>query len=307
MKIKSWLVLFLPIVLMVFLAACDNSSNPTTPTDPDVAAPTMFQAYSDDGKVGLVWTLSTSESASNFGTYEITYNAVGSTSTQIRTVAKGSSSYVVDGLTNGTQYNFIIRSKTTQGKASPDFQQVTWSPAVRNPLDINGQSIDVYETASSQPKSGLVFNGTGNKCEVLSQASADWAQRGDVYLFTVPGTTNLKLNSADLAVNNPGQRSTKFYSTPYQVDDLGASGAMTAPPAVALYSDAFIPVLDQAVSKSLMYFARIQGSGTDKNTVRFVIVRDPNSGNLIRGTSPNRYIRLQVSLQTTANNPYAKH
>ena len=64
MKFKKWSIFLLPLVLMAFFAACDNSSNPTTPTDPDVSAPTMFKAYSDNGKVGLTWTLSTSESAS---------------------------------------------------------------------------------------------------------------------------------------------------------------------------------------------------------------------------------------------------
>jgi hypothetical protein len=306
MRFTKWTFFLLPLIMMAFFAACDNSNNPATPTDPDVSAPAMLKAYSDDGKVGLTWTLSTSESQSNFGTYEITYNEVGSSSTQIRTVAKGSSSYVVDGLTNGKQYNFIIRSKTTQGKASTDFQNVTWAPAVRNTLDINSQTIDLYETASTQPKSGLVFNGTGNHCEVLSQAGADWKQRGDVYLFSY-NSTSLKMNSANLAVNNPGVRSTKFSTVVLPVDDLGASGALTSPPAAATFSDSYITVVDQSVTQSSMYFARIQGSGTNYNTVRFIIVRDGTTGSLVRGTSPNRYIRLQVSLQTDPNNPYAKH
>ena len=300
--------------LCAFFASCNSSTN--TPTEPAVSAPSDLKAYSDDGKIGLTWTLSSTESQSDFGTYEITYYPSGNASVaQVVNVAKGNSSYIITGLTNGTRYTIQIRSKSTSGTTSSDLSTVEWSPAVRR-TTYNDQGniipIDVYATTSSLPKSGIELNNLTNVI-VESQAGTTWAANGDLFLYaSSSSSTTLELRSPELAVNNPGVKLTKFWNGGgaandyYEFDNLDAASALTAPPVVADYSENKITILDAAVSHARVYFARIQASPTDRYTVRILVTQDPSTNKLVWGTGANRYIRLQVSIQTTANNPFAK-
>ncbi len=259
-SVAPWL---LSLFIAVFFAACDTTDNPTEP-DPDVQAPADLKAYSLDGKIGLVWTLSSSESQTNFGVYEITaVESQTSANPQVRTVAKGVSNYVFDGLTNGTRYTIMIRAKTSKGKTSANQATVEWSPAVRNTNDISNKTIDIYATTSSTKPSGILFNGTGNKVEVISQAGADWKQRGDAYFYTTSTSDNtLKIMSADLAQNNTGMKTTYFSTVSYDANDLDASTAQTsAPPAATYTSQKLISIIDQVAPNGKVYWARIQGAG----------------------------------------------
>lgn len=308
LQFKAVAPFLLTLFLVMFFASCDNSTNPTTP-DADVTEPTNLQAYSDNTKIGLTWTTSVSESQSNFGTYELTYWETGTTgSTQVASIAKGSTSYTITGLVNGKRYTAQIRSKTTAGKTSTGYATIEWSPAVRNATDLNGQIINLYATTSLQPKSGMVFKNASNQCEVLSQAGSDWARRGDIYFDAQSNSAQvLSIKSANRATKNPGDKTTFFSTQSYDVDDLNASSAQSAPPAYSTYTTSQIDFIDQTVSKSKIYWARIQGLGADATnmyTVRFIVLN--TGGKLIQGTGADRYITLQVSVQTASGNPYAK-
>ena len=306
---KVFAPFLLSLFLGLFFASCDNSSTPVTP-DADVTEPTNLQAYADDGKIGLTWTLSVSESQSNFGTYELTYWETGTSgNTQVANIQKGSSSYTITGLVNGKRYTAQLRSKTTAGKTSAGYATIEWSPAVRNSTDMNGQVINLYATTSAQPKSGMVFKNGSNQCEILSQAGADWANRGDIYFFAQSNTSQvLSIKSAHLATGNPGSKTTYFSTMSYDVDDMNASNAQSAPPALSTYTTTSIDFIDQASAKSKVYWGRIQGLGADAAstyTVRFIVMKGAN-GKLIQGSAADRFITLQVSVQPVAGNPYAK-
>ena len=297
----------LVLSVALFFAACDTTDNPTTPDDPDVSAPTNLKAYSDNNKIGLTWTASTSESQTNFATYEITVTASQTgQAVGVFNAAKGSTSYTITGLTNGTRYTAIVRSKTTKGKTSTDQANIEWAPAVRNATDKNGVSIDVYATTSTQPKSGVLLNGAGNLVEVVSQAQSYWKQNGDLFLYAATSSsTTLELRSPHLATNNTGDKTTQFWKNYYEVDNFDGGSAITSPPPVGEYTDSKIDLADASVSRSRVYFARIQGTGTNRHTVRILVKRGAN-GKLVQGSGADRFIMLEVSLQTDPNNPFAK-
>ncbi len=293
--------LALALLVGVTFIACDEDTNPID-NDPDVSAPTNLKASSADGAVYLSWTLSSSESASNFGSYDI---AILDKSTNQalspKTASKGISSLRIDGLTNGTRYEFTLRSVTTAGKKSISFALVEWSPAVRQNFDAAGMLIKVYATTSIFNSAIDLFNASG-KAEVIPQAGQTFQDRGDLYVDAASPSAPLSLKSPAEA-NNQGMVTQFSSSASVDTDDLNTH-LSSVPPLSNTYTLSEITLSDITVAAGKVFFGRLV-RGSDYYYFRLLVKRGAN-GKLIQGSGDDRYVELTVSFQNIPNNPFSK-
>ncbi|MCZ7556406.1 MAG: fibronectin type III domain-containing protein [Bacteroidia bacterium] len=292
----------LALLVSVSFVACDEESDPIG-SDPDVLAPTNLKAGSADGAVFLNWTASASASASNFNGYEIAIlNKATNTALTPISAGAGVTSVRIDGLTNGTRYEFTIRSLTTGGKKSTDFAMIEWSPAPRQALDLNGALIKVYATTSTTFNSAIdIFNAAG-KAEVIPQSGAEFRDRGDLYVTAASTTAPLSIKSPDQA-NNKGMETQFSTVAGIATDDLNTQLA-SAPPASSSYSLKEITLGDATVAAGMVYFGRLV-RGTDQYYFRMLVKRGAN-GKLVQGSGADRYVEVAFSFQNAPNNPFAK-
>lgn len=289
------------IVLALLSPSCNQSSDNPVESTPAVVlnAPTNLRAYSASAtSVGLQWTLSTSESSTDFINYALTVkDSLGSTA-QSTSVAKGLAQTTVTGLNEGAIYTFVLRAAGTGGALSNDSASVVWSPARRYLTDsTGGPPIAVYEMASSLGASGLQFYSAtgGAKTQSLSTHNVDRIL-SDVYVDTTTGGIALK-NIALLGY----PRNTFFSTVMRDADNL--DDPQLTPPAASTYSLNSVTFGDAAVAQQKIVYAK---SVTDNKVVRILVLRNASSGKLINGVSPDRYLVLQISYQIVAGNPFAK-
>ncbi len=288
------------VAALVFVwTACQDST--TEPTKTKLQPITSIKAYSvSNTSVGLKWTKSTDEAKADFLNYYLkTKNPDGTTAKEM-TVAKGLDSAVVTGLTNGVIYTFEVISKVTTGSTSyldGDPVTIKWSPAWR--FELEGTiEIKVYETTSSVGyASGLIFyHPTSAGPKTVSLVSAD-SSLIDVYVKTETGS-NISLRSSHLYRSN--RKITRFSNLYRNSETL--NDPQIAPPDTATYINYEFPVDSVTVTSSRIYYFK----GVNGNYGRILIMRNPSNGTLIWGTSPEQYLKLKLSYQSVAYNPYSK-
>ena len=298
--VRKIAVSILTVPLMFLVQACNNSSNnPTESTNVVLNAPTNLRAYSASAtSIGLQWDLSTSESNADFINYALTVKDTTGLTLQTGNVPKGSAQTTVTGLSEGSIYMFVLRAAGTGGTLSSDSTSVQWSPARRYLTDsTGGPPIAVYELASSLGRSGLQFYSAagGAKTQSLSVHNVDRVLC-DVYVDTSAG--GLALKNVSL-LGYP--RNTFFSSVTRDADNL--DDPELAPPASSSYSLNTVTFADAAAVHGKIVYAK---SITDNKVVRILVLRNSSSGKLVYGTSPDRYLVLQISYQPQAGNPFAK-
>jgi hypothetical protein len=259
------------------------------------APPTGLMANSNDFQsVNLKWTASASASAPDFSHYELVVTPANGTAMAPITIAKGSVSYTVTGLTEGTVYTFSLRSKSTATTNNmSNAVVVQWSPATR----IIG--IKLYETLSSQFGAGIDLS-TG---EVLkAQNGANW----DIALDTrvVNGVVDNALGSPSVLtynISNPRATliSSKVVSSGVtSLDDVFETQAL-GDASINLRPDSARYLRVDNFTNNVVFFART----VDGNFAK-ILVKAAN-GKLLQGTAPNRYVEMDISYQSAANVPYA--
>jgi len=289
---------------LISFVGCDSTTtDPVTPSDPDVAAPTNLMAASGDGSIFLKWTLSTSESQSNFGTYSITYLNRSTNESKSASVAKSQTTYRLDGLVNGTEYTITMRSVTQNGKQSSDLASINWAPAVRQSTDDQGVPIKVYATTSSLNSAIDLYNAMG-KAEVIPQSGADFKTRGDFYFFAASSTSSTLSIISPAEANNQGEV-TQFSTTTINADDLDSQYASEFP-AASTFSLKQIDINDGTAATGKIFFARLV-RGSDYYYFRILIKKGVSSGKIVQGSGNDRFITIVVSYQSTKNIAFAKH
>ncbi len=286
-----------------FLACNKSEDNTTNPTGPTLSAPTNLQAYSASvTSVGLQWTLSASESDAAFDHYSLKVKDNTGAVVTTQTLSKGNSQTVVTGLTEGVVYTFVLRSADSGVYLSPDSASVQWSPAKRLTTDNQGgPPIQVYEFASSAGASGLQFYSQSSGAALTQSLSSSNPDRilSDLFLQT-DGTGNIVLeNMALLSLANG--KNTFLSTTTTDADNL--DNPQATPPVSTTYTSNTYIVPSSAVSTSKILYAK---STTDNKYVRILLMRNPSTGTLIYSTSPNRYIKVQISYQDTAGVIYSR-
>lgn len=287
-------ILFVSLAFGAWLG-CKSDEETTNPGGTTVSAPTNPRAYSASAtSVGLRWTLSTSESDASFSGYVIRAKTSTGTIAATANVAKGIAATEVTGLTDGVIYTFVIRSTATGNLESADSASVVWSPARRYENE-SGQPapIKVYETSSSGSfASGLIFSIPRTNSILSADSSLQ-----DVYVKTETNNA-VSLNSA--SVFRAGRRITRFSTTVR--DDSTLNNPQAIPPDTTTFNNVSI-LFDsvQATSSKIYYF-----KGNNGNYGRVLVERNPATGRLIWGSSPEQYLSLRISYQSAAFNPYSK-
>ncbi|MFN0159472.1 MAG: fibronectin type III domain-containing protein [Bacteroidota bacterium] len=276
-----------------------ESDDPTGSGDTAIAGPSSLLAYSaTETSVGLAWTLSPDEGRTDVPNPSYTIRVKDTTGVLLSTLTavKGQSTLTVTGLTEGTVYLFVIRLNVNAGVVSNDSSSVRWSPAKRRETE-GSAPIQVFETASSSFPSGLDVFSAGSNGPVTLSLTGGSNSLIDLYVFTEVGTSDLLIRSASLSSVIGTPKITLFSTTSQNADDLNSPQA--APPAPATYSTLELRVSAAAVTVGKIFFGRTQ----ENNYFRLQVVR--NSGSLIFGSSPDRFLTVRISYQSTAGNPYA--
>jgi hypothetical protein len=297
--LTSILTAFLLATVLVTVQGCKDDET-TDPGGSGLNPPGNPRAYSASASsVGLKWTLSSSESNTSFTGYIIRVHSPGGTLVTSGTAGVGVDSAVVSGLTQGVIYTFVLKSSGSGGVESSDSVTIRWSPAGRYENE-SGQPapIKVYETSSSSLfASGLVFFkislGGPQTVSILGVDSS----LVDVYVRTETNS-GVTINSSH--VFRPGRRITRFSTVTRDENTLNNPQAL--PPDTTTYNN-FSVQFDsvQVTTSKIVYF-----KGNDGNYGRILIERNPATGRLVWGTSPEQYLSMRISYQSTAFNPYAK-
>ena len=286
--------------LVVFQLGCKKDDT-TGPGATKIRSISSLQAYSKSlTEVGLSWSASPDAA---YGSGHSVAVKLGSATVTTITVPIGQSSTVVTGLTEGLIYTFsIVVTASSSDYTDSDPASIQWSPARRITTDLTLPEIKVYETASSSFPSGLIFfvsSSNSSKTVSIANPGAD-SLLIDAYARTESGSSSLTLRSAHLF--RATWRITRFSSVSRNAASLDDPQA--APPDSTTYSSSntSITIGSSAVTSSQVYYFK----GNDGNYGRILVRQNPSDNTLIWGSSPDRYLNVQISYQTVPYNPYAR-
>ena len=289
MKLRkfSLLLALLSIIGIGFITSC--SDNSTTPTENTAVpnAPTGLMANSiDKSTVGLKWTLSSSEKDSLFKGYTI--DITGGASMNTIELAKGSTNVDISNLSIGTEYTFTVKAVYTNGKTSVA-AVISWAPAYRF------TDIKLYESASGYGSGLQLYEATSGLPQNLTVGNKE---KWDIGLDT-------KLESYDIG-------------TPYLLSYTGFDETNTKKTLIIIDTlHKNVTSLDDVYDTQLMMPTTANSVNFNGVTTGFIIVvktvegnfakilLKPSGGQLLQGTSPNRYVLVDISYQKIVNKPYA--
>lgn len=280
-----------------FFVGCEEEDNPVSTDKPIPTAPTNLRATSASAtSVMLRWDKSIHEDSTWFAGYELT--VTGGNPIAPKTITK-TQPYEVTGLEAGVVYTFTLKALNTDNKTSTGSASVIWSPAARfETSDINmyvfessnGSGLSIYDATNKKPmnlkaadkaKWHLGFDNRDNNALWFGSASLidigtatplDVVEFADNYWPS--NTLNTVFENAALSSMNYAPRKINLLTL-----DLGNEGVVFA--------------------------IRIKKQGETNYNYAKVLVEKSTAGFLF-GTGNDRYIKLKVSYQTTANVPYAK-
>ena len=281
---------------------CKSDETTSPAATPTIVAPTNLRAFSaGPTSVGLLWSLSTSESEASFNNYMVTTKNPSGTIAATMNVAKGTPNVTVVSLVEGVIYTFVIRSTGAAGVVSSDSVSVRWSPTRRYTQDsTNGPAIQVYELRSTLGASGLQFNSNNAYAKVRSlNASNPDKILCDVYIDSVGGGA-ICIKNIGLLSGYP--RNTFFSNEPLR-DATELNDPRSAPPDTNSYQLNRVDIPAGVVAQSKILYAR---SNTDSKYVRILIQKNASTNLLYSGSGSDRYVTLQLSYQNTAGNWFAK-
>lgn len=207
-------------------------------------------------------------------------------------------------LMEGEIYTFDIKAMYKNGDMSKALS-VKWSPASRFTLTSNGVFIRLYESASSFGSGLDLFDKTTNSSEVLNVAKGgSWNLGLDTKV-----ANNVKFSSAKtIGYNFPiapqsAQLSTTYYEAA-SLNEVSDSKALSTNE----FEDGSHLLTDLEASangSNIVFIARTIEPGEINYNYAKVLIKNVG-GKFLQGSSPDRYIEVQVSYQKKANVPYAK-
>lgn len=221
-----------------------------------------------------------------------------------KTVKSTSGTLDIVSLMEGEIYTFEIKAMYKNGDMSKALS-VKWSPASRFTLTGNGVFIRLYESASKSGSGLDLFDKTTNSSEVLNVANGGAWNLG----LDTKDANNIKFSSAkSIGYNFPvapqsAQLSTSYYEA-NSLNDVSDSKALSTNE----FEDGSHLLTDleaSAKGSNIVFIARTIEPGEINYNYAKVLIKNVG-GKFLQGTSPDRYIEVQVSYQKKANVPYAK-
>jgi hypothetical protein len=315
MKLKSFLIGGLLLASFGIMAVGCND-NPTDNTPTGVAAPTGLKATSlSETSVKLAWVV---PNATGISGYMVSWKATNGnasdtgSNTATATAATGANQeYTVSGLTAGQEYTFYVR--TMVGTDLSSAVSVNWAGAARY-TDGGARTLRMYEKASNTYGSGLLLdpnlggprmafakNEAGNVQLIWVYAPANGASGSyDTLIIGCPPAFPEYAQSADFYANTYIS-DPSFYGT--SLDDIYPGASLDQLINTSSNANVFKFRVNETSGVGDGFYVRI-GTAGNYHYAR-VFIRN-YGGSLVQGSSPDRYLTLDVSYQNTANLPYAK-
>jgi hypothetical protein len=301
MKFKFQTLFILAAVLVLLIASCNQTTTPTVvrPNAPDSLRATSL----DSTTVRIKWVLSTSESDLGFTGYTLVITGGGPIAPI--SISKGTNTYTETGLSAGTIYTFSLYANMDTVE-SATAATVQWSPAMRFDINVNGDVIKVYETASSFGSGLDLYDPTSTP-----SAPRVWTvANGDQWNLALDTrTTGQTIVASPTLVNYN-------YGTQPTVTEISADGFLD----VTSLDNVFDSQALSAGNFAERSFV-LEDLGIASNTGVVLILRTKEGSNTLytyakllikktgdtwlQGTAPNRYIECVVSYQRTPGVPYA--
>ncbi|MCS7169830.1 MAG: fibronectin type III domain-containing protein [Candidatus Kapabacteria bacterium] len=293
------------IVTMWLFLGCEEATTPEQPPtrQSPPRPPSNLQALSvNDSTVRLIWTASPSESNPNFGFYRLLVHE-DATGRRVGSLSLGTRVPVdIVGLRSGTVYRFelyaVWRDTTRDTSQSLTAAIVRWAAATRYTTLPDGSPIRLYETASANP-SGLDLEGPDGRPRTLRVAQgSEWDlcldTRAGSWDIGSPGMSSYTISSPRRTLLDTARLRQQRYQ---QVDSLNQIFETEAFGSTTL-AEALVNFNNQR--RGFLIVLRTQDGNWAK-----VLVKADAQGNILRGTSPDRYVELEISYQKTPNVPYA--
>ncbi|MBI5472079.1 MAG: hypothetical protein HY961_07005 [Ignavibacteriae bacterium] len=260
--------------------------------------------------VGLRWDPSADSSKPDFSHIQLTIKD-GNSIYGGWLFGKGVRDTLVNGLNEGVVYTFEFVSKATAN--SENFEDgapvaIRWAAAQRLNFEVTAPLdtvINLFEIRSTTGGSGLEFFELARRGPVVhSPRDANGQVKIDVLLDSLVNTPNSVI--LESAHRNPYLGgSTVARRTRFSTFDTLASTlnvARSVPPDPSTYTREFVIIGPEQLNSGKIFYAVTN----DTNYVRILVMRDPISGSLLAGASPNRKVSMRLSYQLTPKILYAK-
>jgi hypothetical protein len=311
LAMKPQLRLSIPLFLLLIASACSDPAAPEPKgldiEGPVLAAPSQLRACSDSTAIILAWTPSADEDKSDFAGYYII--ATDTRNGKARYLDIGlDSSYRVGELENGVMYRIDLHCKTVRNTLSSEHSSITWSPARRRNQVTYSKPIRIYANTSTgflmYPAADL-WNPNG-EIEPMELDDPAFRERASLYVHTLGNASALIIRSPELAFDpGPRTRFADWTNSGYVIEANSLNEQLaSSPPDTAAYTATFITLPNGTYPTGRVYFGKLLRPGGDIY-FRMLVKRGVN-GRMAQGAGDNRYIEIEVSVQSTAGNHFAK-
>lgn len=301
--------------LMGFMVIGCNE-NPTDTPGGGGSVTGLSASSSSATSVTLKWTAVTGATS-----YDVTWAPVSVTTAPSGSATSTMTSAVAIGLGTNTEYRFTVQARDASGTLGTA-SSIVWAGATRHiGTAATSSSIRIYEKASLQPSGvNLSVNGQPQLVSLATSATGAKAQLA-MFVYQRAGQANpdsiivgpvYALPEYKISAGGDFSRmDTAVYisATTTQVASLNdwylsapLSGMIAANSNVMAY--VFKPATAGGTITGGQGFIVRTGTPANYNYAR-VVIESSGSG-MLGGTSPNRYIEIEVSYQDVANIPYAK-
>ena len=283
------------LAVALVLVSCESTTDPADPQPPVApGAPTELMATSiNETTIRIQWAAADTGAAATG--FIVVVEEEGSNNPQELPISNGATRVVnISQLTDGTVYDFTVYALNDTARSTPS-PTISWAPAGRFTADIR-----MYETESSMGSGVQLPNNAG--LTIGEGGSWDLAldTRGETFDIGSPGLSSYTDESTPPEFpNGEPARATligKVWTDVTSLDDIFESADLS----------------QETLEEKLLNFDQANGTGsqfafvvrTTSGNYAKVLVK-ATDGKLLQGTTPDRYIDLEVSYQSGANVPYA--
>ncbi|MCZ7557345.1 MAG: fibronectin type III domain-containing protein [Bacteroidia bacterium] len=291
--------------LLVFtIAACD-SGEVNTPFPLQPSAPAELRAASGSAALFLSWKHSSDVDHPEFAGYRVAVRLSGDSVRQQLDLDKDSS-VLVTGLTNGKLYTVDVFARTMAGTLSATYASIEWAPAERRAQDAANQPLRVYAVTATGYPAAVDLWTPDYGTELLHLNTPAFRERASLYVHTIGIGSALIIRSPELAFDpGPRTRFADWTNSAYAAEANSLNEQLaSSPPDTAAYTATFITLPNGTYPKGRVYFGKLLRPGGDIY-FRMLVKRGPN-GRMVQGIGDNRYIEIEVSVQSVAGNHFAK-